>query len=111
MRTLKCVLLRKFIAARLRELRGHHGLTQEQMAALLGADVKWYQRLEWAEKDLRASTIDRLAALFSIDASAFLAGKLPKTIRPKRVPLAPHRLQKPKARTARARLTKARKQD
>jgi transcriptional regulator with XRE-family HTH domain len=87
------VPLREFIAARLRELRRQHDLTQEQMAALLGADVKWYQRLEWAEKDLRASTVDRLAALFGIDALAFLSGKLPKTIRPEKVPSAPHRQQ------------------
>jgi transcriptional regulator with XRE-family HTH domain len=91
------VLLREFIASRLRDLRLRHDLTQEQVAALLGADVKWYQRLEWAEKDLRASTIDRLAALFGIDALTLLASKLPKTIRPEKVPSAPHRLRKTKA--------------
>jgi transcriptional regulator with XRE-family HTH domain len=76
-------------------------LTQEQVAALLGADVKWYQRLEWAKKDLRASTIDRLAALFGIDALALLASKPPKTTRPEKVPSAPHRLRKGETKTAR----------
>jgi transcriptional regulator with XRE-family HTH domain len=94
------VLLREFFASRLRDLRLLHDLTQEQVAALLGADVKWYQRLEWAEKDLRASTIDRLAALFGVDASALLAGKLPKTTRPEKVPSTPHRLRKGKTKTA-----------
>jgi transcriptional regulator with XRE-family HTH domain len=95
------VLLKEFIAARLRDLRFQHDLTQEQVAALLGADVKWYQRLEWAEKDLRASTVDRLAALFGIDALVLLANKLPKTTRPKKVPSAPHRLRKDRTKAAR----------
>jgi transcriptional regulator with XRE-family HTH domain len=95
------VLLREFIAARLRDLRLQHDLTQEQVAALLGADVKWYQRLEWAEKDLRASTIDRIAILFGIDALALLASKPPKTTRPEKVPSAPHRLGKSKTKATR----------
>ena len=52
----------EFVSARLRELRARHNLTQEQMAHLLDTDVKWYQRVEWCDKDLRASSIDRMAA-------------------------------------------------
>ncbi len=81
----------EFVAARLRELRARHGLTQEQMAALLDTDLKWYQRVEWTAKDLRASTIDRLAAVFGLTAVEFLAAELPKSkVRPP-APTAPHK--------------------
>jgi transcriptional regulator with XRE-family HTH domain len=58
--------LLEFIAARLRELRRKHDLTQEQVALLLETDLKWYQRVEWRKKDVRASTIERLAAVFGV---------------------------------------------
>ena len=73
------MLLAQFVALRLRELRTKHKLTQEQMAALLGADVKWYQRVEWSAKDLRASTIDRLATVFGLTAVEFLTKETPDT--------------------------------
>ena len=69
----------EFVAARLRELRARHDLTQEQMASLLNTDLKWYQRVEWCDKDLRASSIDRMAAVFDLTATQFLAVGLPKT--------------------------------
>lgn len=92
------VLLKDFIAARLRELRESHGLTQEQIAALLGTDVKWYQRIEWAKKDVRASTVDRLAEVFGLEAAEFFAEVLPETKLKRSAPLAPHRAKakKPK---------------
>ena len=71
------MLLIEFVAARLKELRARHGLTQEQVAALLDTDLKWYQRVEWRVKDLRASTIDRLAAIYGLTATEFLAQELP----------------------------------
>lgn len=86
-------MLLEFIASRLRELRGRHNLTQEQMASLLGTDVKWYQRVEWKEKDIRASTIDRLATAFGVSAVAFLAENLPETT-VKAPQKAPHRPKK-----------------
>ncbi len=89
------MLLRDFIAARLRELRVRHDLTQEQVAALLGTDVKWYQRIEWSKKDVRASTIDRLAALFGVDSIDFLKRDMPPT-EVQDVPPAPHRSKKKK---------------
>ena len=70
----------EFVSARLRELRARHDLTQEQMAHLLDTDVKWYQRVEWCDKDLRASSIDRLAAVFGLTATQFLAADLPDTV-------------------------------
>jgi transcriptional regulator with XRE-family HTH domain len=83
--------LLKFIAARLRELRQKHELTQEQMALLLGTDLKWYQRVEWRKKDVRASTIERLAAVFGITSLEFLGKELPKTKVASRPPGAPHK--------------------
>ena len=84
----------QFVASRLRELRAKHGLTQEQMAALLGTDVKWYQRIEWSAKDMRASTIDRLAAVFGLTASEFVAKEVPHTTVKTPIPTAPHKPRK-----------------
>jgi transcriptional regulator with XRE-family HTH domain len=92
------LLLLEFIAARLRELRHKHELTQEQMALLLGTDLKWYQRVEWRKKDVRASTIERLAAVFGVSPLEFLGKELPKTKISSRAPGAPH---KPRTRVKR----------
>ncbi len=83
--------LAEFIAARLRELRARHGLTQEQAAALLGADIRWYQRLEMSAKDVRVSTVDRLAAAFGLTAVEFLAAVVPRTKVQPPAPTAPHK--------------------
>ena len=81
----------EFIAARLRALRARHGLTQEQVAALLDTDLKWYQRVEWCAKDVRASSIDRMAAVFGLTATEFLAAELPETRGPRTAASAPHK--------------------
>jgi transcriptional regulator with XRE-family HTH domain len=94
--------LLEFIAARLRELRRKHDLTQEQVALLLKTDLKWYQRVEWRKKDVRASTIERLAAVFGIGALEFLGKELPKTKVSSRPPGAPHKPRiRPKRKTSR----------
>jgi transcriptional regulator with XRE-family HTH domain len=92
-----------FIANRLRELRLKHGLTQEQMALLLKTDLRWYQRVEIGEKDIRATTIDRLGAVFGISGTEFLWRKIPRTRIVAKIYPAPHRpretpkpVQKPK---------------
>ena len=83
-----------FIATRLRELRAQGGLTQEQVAALLGADTRWYQRLELGAKDVRVSTVDRLATVYGLTAVEFLTEKMPVAkIRPP-TPAAPHKPRK-----------------
>ena len=94
--------LAEFIAARLRKLRAQCGLTQEQPAALLGADARWYQRLERCEKDVRVSTVDRLAAAFGLTAVEFLAAHTPKAKLAQPSPAAPH---KPRRTTKRRRTT------
>ena len=83
--------LAEFIAARLRELRAQCGLTQEQVAGLLGTDPRWYQRLELGAKDMRVSTVDRLAAAFGLTATDFLATHTPKAKLPLSSPAAPHK--------------------
>jgi transcriptional regulator with XRE-family HTH domain len=88
------VTLLRFIASRLRELRKKHELTQEQVANLLGTDLKWYQRVEWCEKDVRASTVDRLAAAFGVSTLEFLARETPATKVKARIARAPHRPRK-----------------
>ena len=85
------MLLTEFVASRLRLLRARHELTQEQMAVLLDTDLKWYQRVEWCAKDLRASTIDRLAAVFGLSGPEFMAPELPKTKVRSPAPTAPHK--------------------
>ena len=85
------VQLLQFIAESLRELRRKHGLTQEQTAALLKTDMRWYQRVEAGQKDIRATTIDRLGAVFGISGVEFLFQKLPETKIAERIQPAPHR--------------------
>ncbi len=84
----------EFIAGRLRELRAQGGLTQEQVAALLGADTRWYQRLELGAKDVRVSTVDRLAAVYGLSATEFLAEGTPHTKVSALTPAAPHKPRK-----------------
>ena len=87
----------EFLAARLKELRSRHDLTQEQVASLLGTDLRWYQRIEAREKDIRASTIDRLAAVFGLSGAELLAEELPETRVSTRPQNAPHRPPKKSA--------------
>lgn len=64
---------------RLRQLRKEAGLTQEQFAEKAGLSYKYYQQIEAGRKrDLRLSTLERLARAHRIDLSALfrrLAGK------------------------------------
>ena len=64
------------------------------MAHLLDTDLKWYQRVEWCDKDLRASSIDRMAAVFGLTATQFLAADLPDTKMHRTVASAPHKPRK-----------------
>lgn len=50
----------------MREIRRRHGLTQEQAAALIGCDYKYYQAIEAGAKDVRLSMIERLALPFGL---------------------------------------------
>ncbi len=92
----------QFIAKRLRELRRKHGLTQEQMALLLKTDLRWYQRVEFGEKDIRATTIDRLGAVFGISGTEFLSLRVPETKIAAKIQPAPHRPRKASPRVPKA---------
>ena len=81
----------QFLAARLKDLRRRHELTQEQVATLLSADLRWYQRIEAGEKDIRATTFDRLASIFGVSATELLSESMPDSkiaVSPQK---APHR--------------------
>jgi transcriptional regulator with XRE-family HTH domain len=96
-------VLLSFIATRLRELRRRHDLTQEQMALMLETDIKWYQRIESGLKDIKASTIERFAAVFGVSAVQFLGEQIPETKVQVRTQKPPHR---PKRKASAARKEK-----
>lgn len=79
---------------RLRELREAHGLTQEAFAELAGMGYKYYQAIEAArKKELRISTLERLAAAYGIEVWELLAPPMPQV----RLTAAPKRKRAPKA--------------
>jgi transcriptional regulator with XRE-family HTH domain len=56
---------RKLVAKKVRELRLKSGFTQEDMRDH-GFGYRYYQRIEAGEKDLRMSTLNRLANTFKV---------------------------------------------
>ena len=74
------------LLANIRQLRRASGLTQEEFAEQAGFSYKYYQAVEAGRKrDLRISTLDRLAEAYRVDVAELLAAKLivPKNIRRK----------------------------
>ena len=69
------------------------------MALMRETDIKWYQRIESGLKDIKASTIERFAAVFGVSAVEFLSEKLPETKVKVRIQKPPHR---PKKKTSEA---------
>ena len=60
----------KNLVARLKELRKIHHITQEQFAERTGISYKYYQAVETGvKKELRISTIERLADAYGIEVS------------------------------------------
>jgi len=56
---------------RLRQLRRHYGLTQEQLAERAKLNYKHYQEIEGGRKrDIRLSTINQIAEAFGISIAA-----------------------------------------
>lgn len=71
---------------RLRDLREAHGLTQEGFAEKAGISYKYYQAVEAGRKrELRLSTLERLARAYGIEVWELLAPPMPKA----RLPGAP----------------------
>ena len=70
----------KVLTTRLRELRKIHGLTQLDFAAGSSLSYKHYQAIEaGGKKDLRLSTLERLAKAYGITVWELLAPPLPQT--------------------------------
>ncbi len=60
------------LAEQLRVLRAQRKLTQERAAALIGCDYKYYQRIEAGLKDVRLSTLERIANAFGVGVEELL---------------------------------------
>jgi len=92
----------KFLGERLRELRLRHGLTQEQAAALIGMEYKYYQMIEWGRKNLRLDTMTRIANAYSLEVwdlvqyTGLPASRVKKV---RQVVPAPHRPDRPRSRS------------
>lgn len=86
------------LRARLRRLRLGQGLTQEQFAEAAGLSYKYYQEVETGrKKDLRLSTVERLAKSYGISVYQLFAPGDPKV---RLQPLKggrPHKPRQPKA--------------
>jgi transcriptional regulator with XRE-family HTH domain len=64
---------------RLRELRRRHGLSQEAFAEKAGMSYKYYQAVEAGRKrNLRLSTLEKLAAAYHIEVWQLLSPMPPK---------------------------------
>lgn len=64
---------------RLRELRRANGLTQEAFAELAGMGYKYYQAVEAGrKKELRISTLEKLASAYKIELWELLAPSVPR---------------------------------
>lgn len=68
------------LLVRLRQLREVHGLSQEAFAEVSGISYKYYQAVEAGRKrELRLSTLERLARAYNIELHQLLAPDLPAT--------------------------------
>ena len=71
---------------RLKELRRIHHVTQEQFAERTGISYKYYQAIEAGiKKELRISTLERLADAYGIEVWQLLAPSVPTKTRLKLV--------------------------
>jgi len=67
------------LRANLLKLREMRELSQEDVAHLAGIDYKFYQSIEAGRrKELRVSTIERIAKAYGLEAHQLLAPRLPK---------------------------------
>ena len=70
----------KHLLARLRQLRRRNGLSQEAFAEAVGISYKYYQAVEAGRKrELRLSTLERLAQAYGLEVYQLLSPTLPKT--------------------------------
>lgn len=70
----------KILVHRLKELRKIHRVTQEQFSERTGISYKYYQAIETGvKKELRISTLERLADAYGIEVWQLLSPTIPKT--------------------------------
>jgi transcriptional regulator with XRE-family HTH domain len=70
----------KNLVQRLKELRKIHSVTQEQFSERTGISYKYYQAIEaGVKKELRISTLERLASAYGIEVWQLLSPTIPKT--------------------------------
>lgn len=63
----------------LRKLREIRGVSQEEFAHLAGIDYKFYQSIEAGRrKELRVSSIEKIAKVYGLQAYQLLGPELPK---------------------------------
>ena len=77
------------MAWNLRRLRAERGLSQERLADEAGVDRKYVGMLERQENSVSVDTLDRLAAVLSVELTIFFTHPLegsapPKPLRPGR---------------------------
>ena len=58
--------LLKLVGRRVKELRQERGLTQEEAARLSGFDYKYFQRIEYGEKNLSLTSLGKLAKALKV---------------------------------------------
>lgn len=70
----------KNLVHRLKELRKIHHVTQEEFSERTGISYKYYQAIETGvKKELRISTLERLADAYGIEVWQLLAPEVPKS--------------------------------
>ena len=68
------------LVRRLKELRKIHHVTQEEFSERTGISYKYYQAIETGVKrELRISTLERLADAYGIEVWQLLSPTIPKT--------------------------------
>jgi transcriptional regulator with XRE-family HTH domain len=70
----------KNLVHRLKELRKIHHITQEEFSERTGISYKYYQAVEaGVKKELRISTLERLADAYGLEVWQLLGPELPRT--------------------------------
>ena len=62
----------KIMATRIRELREQNGLTQKNMAEILGCTSSHYQKIEYGKINIPTTTLAFLADYFNVSADYLL---------------------------------------
>ncbi len=76
------------VSKRLRELRLRHGLTQQELADIADFSQNFLQQIEACrKKEIWLSTVERLAAAFSLKVHEFLAPQCPSKTKLTRRPV------------------------